>query len=61
MVVPPLFELLFSQKTILQQRGRRLLIPHTPDITITLLEIYMEVMTFFQVEEQQSLTSALNL
>ena len=27
----------------------------------TLLEIYMEMMTFFQVEEQQSLTSALNL
>jgi hypothetical protein len=28
--------LFFSKKTILQQRGRRLLIPHTPDITITL-------------------------
>jgi len=27
--------LFFSKKTILQQRGRRLLIPHTPDITIT--------------------------
>jgi thiamine phosphate synthase YjbQ (UPF0047 family) len=35
MVVPPLFELLFSQKTILQQRGRRLLIPHTPEMSIT--------------------------
>jgi hypothetical protein len=27
--------LFFSKKTILQQRGRRRLIPHTPDITIT--------------------------
>ncbi len=35
MVVPPLFELFFSKKTILQQRGRRLLRSHTPDITIT--------------------------
>ena len=32
-----MFELLFSQKTILQQRVRRLLRSHTPEMSITLM------------------------
>jgi hypothetical protein len=38
MVVSPLFELLFSSKTILQQRVPCLLTPHKPETTITLRE-----------------------
>jgi hypothetical protein len=39
MVVSPLFELLFSSKTILQKRVPCRLTPHTPETTITLNQI----------------------